>query len=292
MELLSQLIEDHLRSFSYTNQHVYCEGLKPFAADREIFPLDIKRPTYCYQHNEYFIQTLLKNGWIEEQIGRKGTIVINRFSQDLSEDSVDAIYMNTIMTHSVIFLDQKYFIDVGFADNSLRDVLPFHGIEEEVYLHGDVYKFQRHSNFTNLHLPADAEWWSVSIQVEDDWLQLWRFPRNIDLSSEEISRLNHHLLCSNDVLNIRDRYFVTAKVTPEKRIRFSCPKPEPLESAVLTLKVIDTVQKSKSLEDIVTEEELDRVMKEHFNITPLAALKQHFKLSRETPTHPACSNDR
>lgn len=284
MEMLSRLIEDHLRSFSYTNQHLYCEGLKPFPGDRNIFPLDAATPTYCYQQNEYFIQTLLRNGWREEQIGRKGTIVVNRFSRDLT-DELEEIFTNTLMTHSVVILDERYLIDVGFADNSLRDVLVFQGIEEEVLLHGDLYKFQRHATFTNCHLPLETEWWSVSIRVDDDWLQLWRFPRNITMSYDDISRLNDLLVCSPDILNIRDRYFVTAKVTPTKRIRLSCPKPEPSESAVLTLKIIDTVMQNKSVEDITSEEELIRVLKELFDLTLNPALKEHLMLRSTMPTN-------
>jgi hypothetical protein len=117
------------------------------------------------------------------------------------------------------------------------------------------------------------------------WFQLWRFPRNIDMTPDDISRLNDLLICSSDILNIRDRYFVTAKVTPVKRIRLSCLKPEQSESAVLTLKVIDTVSNQKSLEEIGTEEELVRVMRDLFNVTPLPALKQHFKLSCEAPSN-------
>lgn len=273
-ERLSSLILSHLLAFPYTNQYLYCEGLK-MSEQRMKYPLDNPQPTYCYQHNEFFIQTLLRNGWQEENISRKGTIVVNRFPEDLTE-SVESILSNTIMTHSIVILDRKYIIDVGFADNSLRDVLEFRGVEEEVHVGGDLYKFQRHDNFSNIHYP-NAEWWSVSIQVEQDWLQLWRFPRDIDMDHSDINHLNHLLYFSTDVVNIRDRYFVTAKVTQDKRYRFSAMKAEP---GIFTLKIIDSVNKSKIIEEVQSND-FAYVMHTHFGLSPLPSLIEHFNGNKE-----------
>jgi arylamine N-acetyltransferase len=274
--MLSELIETHLSSHPYTNQHLYCAALKPIN-ESDIFPIDVDNPTYCYQQNESMIRSLLANGWSEDQVTRRGTIVVNRFSQDLVED-VESLLAKTPMTHSIILIDGKYIVDVGFADNSLRDALEFKGVEEEVFMKGEFYKFEHHSNFSNSYLPG-ADWWSVSIKVEDEWLQLWRFPQNLDMSHDDIVQLNHILWMSPVSLNIRDKYFVTGLVTPDKRIRFFAPKLDSGESSVITLKINSIDKKEKSLEMISSEEGFVRVMEEVLTVTPLPELIAHFNFT-------------
>jgi arylamine N-acetyltransferase len=275
--MLCELIEGHLSSHPYTNQYLYSAGLKPLD-ERDILPIDVDQPTYCYQHNEFMIRTLLHHGWKEDQVTRRGTIVVNRFSQDLVED-VESMLSQIPMTHSIIVIDGRYIVDVGFADNSLRDALEFKGVEEEVPLKGEIYKFERHSKFSNVHLPG-AEWWSVSIKVDEHWLQLWRFPQNRDMSHEAMVELNHLLWTSTESLNIRDRYFVTGLVTPDKRIRFFAPKTNSGESGVVTLKIHSLDGKEKVQETITTEQDFVRVMEEVLTVSPLPDIIAHFNFPK------------
>lgn len=266
---LTNLIQEYLLKSSYSNQHLFLEGLKDIS-QRNICSINHSLPGYCYQQNETFLQILLNNGWNETEIKRNGTIVIKRFEDENIDDS---LFVDTIMTHSILILNNNSIIDVGFSDNSLRGILKFQGIEEEVHLLGDDYKFKRHSNFYNSHLPQ-AEWWSVSIKVDNRWLQLWRFPNNFHINFNDLLHLNQILFLSPQTINIRDNVFVTAKVTPTHRFLLSSLKVSP----ITTLKIIDSNTKEKEIKEISSWNEFESVMNEYFSLTPLPELKEILNL--------------
>lgn len=80
---------------------------------------------------------------------------------------------------------------------------------------------------------ATAEWWGLFMHVDSKWLELWRFPNNLYMNESELKDLNNSLITSPNIVNIRDVFFLVAKITDTSRFVLRAMKSEQKQPPVL-----------------------------------------------------------
>lgn len=260
--LILGLVQDHLKNYCYNNYALFAEGCKP-VNDRAVSSIDVDHPAYCYQHNEHILKTLLHAGIDRSRVERRGALVVNKFDGEQDDKQLS----NTVIPHSIVLVDKTFIVDVGFGGNSLRGPLPFHSIEEEVFFHGEIYRFKRCQEFQHSAIPQRAEWWGVMIRTESRWLELWRFPIDVEMNRAELEVMNSNLFLTPQPVNIRDVYLLLGRVTPTARVYMYSRK----HSAKPNLKKIEISSEDGSTRrseiDIESLNNFDKVCKEEFDIS-------------------------
>ena len=262
-DLIARLVMDHLTKFPYTNIQLFSQGCLD-REKRKTPDIFYHPPCYCLQHNEYMRKELLSNGF--DDIKRMSALVVNSFEGEGDEN----ILSDTLIAHDVLFVNGEYIVDVGFSSNSLRGPLRFRGIEEEVRLQHDSYKFKHCVGFKH-YTQADVEWWGVHVLVGTKWLELWRFPIGLELDDSGVHELNESLTHSTKPVGIRDSKFLVAKVTPTTResiFAFKGAKEKP----VLKLLSVPTAEGSEGgggrSTELDTWEEFTAALREYFDQPP------------------------
>jgi hypothetical protein len=75
----------HLNSHFYNNVNLFIEGCVKDATTRQVPPLDINPPGYCYQHNESVYKQLIALGLnsVSERVTRKAVITVKQFEENV-----------------------------------------------------------------------------------------------------------------------------------------------------------------------------------------------------------------
>lgn len=121
--MIEKIVLSYLNTYLYNNVNLFVEGCKDEVSQRQVTPLEINIPGYCYQHNEIVYKQLVAVGLnsVCERVTRKAAIVVKQFEEDIK----NSYLLLQPISHNALMLDNKYIIDVGFSDNSLRGLLPF-----------------------------------------------------------------------------------------------------------------------------------------------------------------------
>ena len=259
--LILGVVTDHLEKYYYNNFTLFSEGCKP-CADRSVCSIDAEPPYYCYQHNEHILKSLVTAGIESSRVERRGALVVNQFDGEQNEVELG----DKMIPHSVVFVDGKYLVDVGFGGNSLRGPLPFTGMEGVVPFHGEQYKFKKCEGFRHYSLSHLAEWWGVMVLVGARWFELWRFPVDILLDRAGLEQMNSDLFLGPHTVNVRDNYLLVGRVTPTKRVFAYCKKIEekPLLKTITILPDGNTQQCTVTID---SPRYLEEILKKEFDFS-------------------------
>jgi arylamine N-acetyltransferase len=265
-QMIARLVHEHLDRFSYSNVQIFTQGLVE-PVNRRTPSISCDPPTYCLQHNELILRQLQSCGFSD--IKRMSALVVNRFEGQAD----DKLLNDTVIAHNALLVNDKYIVDVGFAENSLRGPLPFRGVEEDVCLMSDMYRFKRAVGFNHFSHP-NAEWWGVHVLVDSKWFELWRFPCGVVLDESGLVELNESLTHAPRRVNVRDWFYLVAKVTPTKRLSvraFADSSDKPVLKTLTVLPAVAVADQGsyglseKTSEVLETWDELVTCLRDTFN---------------------------
>ncbi|MBA2711362.1 MAG: arylamine N-acetyltransferase [Tatlockia sp.] len=208
INLLNELVAAHLAQFPYQNTDLYLQGLLK-TEDRILpdcsidaifnqFVID-KRSGFCFQNNELL-------AWALEELGFK----VNRFLAkplvQFRNEIIEEQFENIEFSHEALIVElekDKWLIDTGFADYSLRKPLKVEEGEQELL--GELYNLTTYPS---------------KIRLETFTKQGWLCLADIDStpkSNKEIAFAAQNLFTTQQKFRIRDDFYKLATVTPTKR---------------------------------------------------------------------------
>jgi hypothetical protein len=271
--LLNEIANRHLNNYPYSSVLLFSQGLLQ-PEERRTPNVNLYPPLYCLQQNELLFRELVSAGYSADNIQRMPALVVNRFDGECDNNTLK----DTPIAHDVLFYNNSYFLDVGYGSNSLRGALAFRGLEEEVSLAGELYRFKHISGFTHYTIDKPVEWWGVFLYIDSKWLELWRFPRNNPLDLIGLEELNSSLVHSSNMIFIRDKCYLVAKVTPTLRVAiraFKNDENNPIPVLKTVSLVIDDNNEIPSVGisvttcvELLTWDDFVQAHMEHFNLSP------------------------
>ncbi|MBA2653430.1 MAG: arylamine N-acetyltransferase [Tatlockia sp.] len=208
IELLNEVVTAHLAKFPYQNTDLFLQGLleipKRTLPDLSIdtilnqFVIE-KRSGYCFQNNELL-------AWALEELGFKVNRCLVKPLIQLRNKINEELFEKIEFSHEVLIVEligDKWLIDTGFADYSLRK--PLKVIEGEQDLLDDKYNLTLNKNILRLETYTNKGWLCLA---------------DIDItpkSAHEIGLATQNFFITEQTFRIRDDYYKIASVTPTKR---------------------------------------------------------------------------
>lgn len=209
LAMLNRLVLAHLTHFPYNNMALFKAGKLPIQSRTpqsfsikdlmKQFTVD-KKSGYCFQTN-YVLGYVLQQ--LNFNVSYHLATVINKKRANADEILQCPPYQDH-MVLVVKLKDKKYIIDVGFANNSLRQALPLEVDSKQTLIHSSYY----------LDEQKDGYW--LDMQVGDGRLCLYHMNK-LPTSTKEITAAHDQLYTDKHNIVIRDEICKLACVTYEKR---------------------------------------------------------------------------
>lgn len=236
---LSLIVQKHLETFRYQNTYLYEQGLlnkptrKPGKIDKDAIYQQLvveNTPGYCFQNIELLFYVLEEIGF---NVSRHLSRVYNKSIDDINfAEASFKPYDHEVL--SVVVEGKTYFLDTGFANNSLRQPLLLQLGEQQ--FQDDCYRISDHNHNYFLELQVKPKVWLCLYEVVAE-------PCN----KQAIEKANEELFFSDYEIPIRDSFRKLAIVTPEKR------------KFLLTMKIGPTIFKSYKGNELYRQKEYGQV---------------------------------